>query len=261
TVRSQQTTEQNGSNPAMPTGVPGASSNVPPAAPSAPMTGASQPLQTAGGGAASGNNRREAVTNYEVDKTVRVTRNATGNVKRVNAAVVVNHRTTTDPKGKTTTVPLTAEELDKLTALVQESVGFSKERGDSVKVVNAPFKVEAIDKTETPWWKQPEVLDMLRAGGVPASLAFIALLVVFGLIRPAMRAVIAPPAPAPAPGTTLDAVVDDEQTLDQIGTPAFKSLEAPKNSERLEQARMMAKDNPAAVASIVRGWVNGEQPA
>ncbi len=32
------------------------------------------------------------VTNYEVDKTVRVTRNATGTVKRLNAAVVVNHR-------------------------------------------------------------------------------------------------------------------------------------------------------------------------
>ena len=188
---------------------------------------------------------------------MRVTRNATGNVKRVNAAVVVNHRTSTDPKGKTTTVPLSADEIEKLTALVQESVGFNKERGDSVKVVNAPFKVEAIDKNETPWWKQPEVRDMLRAAGVPAALAVIALLVVFGLVRPAMRSTLPPPA-LPAPGATLDALVDDDQALPGLPAPTLKALEAPKNSERLEQARAMAKENPAAVANIVRGWVSGE---
>ena len=61
------------------------------------------------------------MTNYEVDKTVRVTRNATGTVKRLNAAVVVNNRAVTDAKGKTTQVPLTTEEIDKLTALVREA--------------------------------------------------------------------------------------------------------------------------------------------
>ena len=30
---------------------------------------------------------------------------------------------------------------------------------------------------------------------------------------------------------------------------------------RLENARAMARSNPAAVAHIVRGWVNGEAPA
>ncbi len=255
-VRSQQTSEQTGANPALPTGVPGAASNTPAAAPAAPMTGASQPLVTAGTNGSTGNTRREAVTNYELDKTVRVTRNATGNIKRVNAAVVVNHRTTLDAKGKSTTTPLTAEEIEKLTALVQESVGFNKERGDSVRVVNAPFKVEVVDKNELPWWKQPEVLDMLRAAGVPLSLAFIALLVVFGLIRPAMRA--ANPPPAPAPGATLDAVVDDEQALPGLPAPDVKSLEAPRSTERLEQVRALAKENPAAVANIVRGWVSGE---
>ena len=63
------------------------------------------------------------MTNYEVDKTVRVTKSATGNVKRLNAAVVVNNRSVTDAKGKTTQVPLGADEIDKLTALVRESIG------------------------------------------------------------------------------------------------------------------------------------------
>ena len=38
--------------------------------------------------------------NHEVDKTVSVKRNASGIIKRLNAAVLVNHRSTTDPKAR-----------------------------------------------------------------------------------------------------------------------------------------------------------------
>jgi flagellar M-ring protein FliF len=258
-VRSMQNSEQTGSNGAGATGIPGASSNQPPVAATAPLTGASQPLQTAQAGqGGNSNSRKEAVTNYEVDKTVKVTRNATGTVKRLNAAVVVNHRTTTDAKGKTTTVPLTAEELEKLNVLVRESIGFKQDRGDSVKVINAPFKVEAIPKDDTPLWKQPQTVDLLRAAGVPAALTLVALVIVFVLIRPALKAALQPPpAPADERGKTLDAVVDDDEALPAGVTPLAR-IEGPKVSPHLDSARAFAKDNPAAVASIVRGWVNGE---
>jgi flagellar M-ring protein FliF len=252
-IRSQQTSETSGAGNGQPSGVPGAASNQPPVAATAPLTGASQPLQTAQGGAgAGGNSRREATTNYELDKTVRVTRNASGAVKRLNAAVVVNNRAVTDAKGKTTYVPLTTEELDKLTALVRESIGFKQDRGDSVKVINAPFKVDPVTKIDVPLWKQPEVLDMLRAAAVPLGLAFVALLVFLGLIRPAMKASVAKPQPAQA-GSNLQAVVDDPQDL-----PA---LPAPKSVEHLQGAKALARENPAAVAGIVRGWVSGEAAA
>jgi flagellar M-ring protein FliF len=252
-LRSQQTTESSGGSAATPSGVPGAASNQPPVPATAPLTGAAQPLQAAQGGGASSSSRRDAVTNYEVDKTVRVTRNATGTVKRLNAAVVVNNRSVTDAKGKTTQVPLSTDEMDKLTALVQESIGFNKERGDSVKVINAPFKIEPVAKVDTPWWKQPEVVDMLRAAAVPAGLALVALLVFFGAVRPALKAAFAPAA-APAPGSNLNAVVSDAELL-----PVPARLEAPKMSEQLIGARVLAKENPAAVASIVRGWVSGSE--
>lgn len=253
-IRSQQTSEQSGASGATPAGIPGAASNQPPVNATAPLTGASQPLQTAqsGGGNASG--RRDATTNYEVDKTVRVTRNASGNVRRLNAAVVVNNRSTTDAKGKTTQVPLTPEEVGKLTSLVQESIGFNKERGDSVKVINAPFRVDKIDSVDVPLWKQPETIDLLRSLGVPVGLVLVALLVFFGLVRPTLKATLAPPAlPAPALGGTLTEIVDDAQEL-----PA---LPAPKSAEHLASARALAKENPAAVAGIVRGWVNGDAVA
>jgi flagellar M-ring protein FliF len=254
-IRSQQTSENGGGAAAQPAGVPGAASNQPPVAATAPLAGASQPLQAAplsGAGGAGSGGRRDATTNYELDKTVRVTRNASGTVRRLNAAVVVNNRAVTDAKGKTTYTPLSGDEIEKLTALVRESIGFREDRGDSVKVINAPFKVEPVTKVEIPLWKQPEVIDMLRAAAVPAGLAFVALLAFLGLVRPALKAALPQPGrPAEGgAGANLQAVVDDPQEL-----PA---LPAPRSVEHLNNARALARENPAAVAGIVRGWVSGE---
>ena len=256
-IRSQQTTEQGGANGGvLASGVPGAASNQPPIAATAPLTGASQPLQGAPAGvAAGGGGRREAVTNYEVDKTVRVTKSATGNVKRLNAAVVVNNRSVTDAKGKTTQVPLGADEIEKISALVRESIGFNKDRGDSVKVINAPFRIEPSSSStatrETPFWKSPEVIDLIRAAALPVGLALVAVLVFFGLVRPAVKSTFsARPAQPGRPGSRIDAVVDDE--------PAYPpQLAAPSYLRQIEGAKALAKDNPAAVAGIVRGWVGG----
>ncbi len=258
-IRSQQVSEQNGTNPQQPSGVPGAASNQPPIAATAPLTGASQPLLAAQAGGGGASAKRDATTNYEVDKTVRVTRASTGNVRRLNAAVVVNDRPATDPKSKTKTVPLSNEEIEKLTALVREGIGFNAERGDSVKVVNAPFKVEQIKVVELPLWKQPEAIDLLRSLAVPVGLALLGLVLFFGMVRPALKlALAATPAVASRdataePGAKLAEVVDDPHDL-----PA---LPAPKSQAHLATARALAKENPAAVAGIVRGWVSGEAAA
>jgi len=260
TVRSQQTTEQNGSNTPGASGVPGAASNQPPVAAAAPLSAASGSAASAAA-TLGANSRRDAVTNFEVDKTVRVTRNATGSIKRLNAAVVVNNRSVTDPKGKTTQVPLAPEELDKLTALVQESIGFNKERGDSVKVVNAPFKVGSVpEEVSVPLWKQPEVIDMLRALAVPAGLSLVAMMIFFGMIRPALNAALAPP--VPEPGSNINASVGGDEQMPGLPPPsaAIRALEGPMSSGDLDAARNLAMQNPAAVAQIVRGWVSG-QPA
>ena len=242
-VRSQQTTEQSGGAGAVASGTPGAASNQPPLPGQAPANAASQPQ-------ASTNSRRESVTNYEVDKTVRVTRNGTGTVRRLNAAVVVNNKSITDAKGKTTVQPLTPEEIEKLTSLVRETIGFNQQRGDSVKVINAPFKVETIPTVEVPVWKQPELLDILRTAAVPLALTLIGLLVFFGMIRPAVRAALAPPEPGANLNVVEDDVVEPETEL--------KALPAPEVNLNLERARDLARENPAAVAGIVRNWVSGE---
>ncbi len=256
-VRSQQSTEQSGQGSATPSGVPGAASNQPPVPATAPVNGASQPLQAAQGGSTGGNSRREAVTNYEVDKTVRVTRNATGNIKRLNAAVVLNHRTTTDAKGKSNTQPISQEELDKLTALVRETIGMDDKRGDSIKLVSAPFQQVKEEVDDTPMWKRPETIDIVRTLAVPAALTLAAVIVVFGAIRPAIQAAKPPPSPEPTEAETaaLSAVVDDDEELPGLHGTTL-ALEGPGGDTRLERAIQLSKDNPQAVANVLRGWMN-----
>ena len=58
---------------------------------------------------------------------------------------------------------------------------------------------------------------------------------------------------------TLNAVVEDVPELPSVELPEL--IEAPQMAKKLENARQMAKDNPTAVANIVRDWVNGESAA
>ncbi|MDZ7857640.1 flagellar basal-body MS-ring/collar protein FliF [Sphaerotilus sp.] len=271
-VRSAQVSENGagGAGGLLASGVPGAATNQPQAAASAPINGAAQTLQTAQagqGGALGAGGRRDAVTNYEIDKTVRVVRAATGGVRRLTVAVVVNHRSTTDKKGQTQSQPLAPEEIDKLVALVQETVGFSKERGDSVKVINAPFRAPTQDKLEPlPLWKQPETLEMVRTLAVPLVLGLLGLALVFGVIRPVLRDIRVDKELETAKLTgQLNTVVDDVTDLPALsGGDALVALPAPvvelsESDKRLEAVRQMVRTNPASVARILRGWANGKE--
>ncbi|MBH9552748.1 flagellar basal-body MS-ring/collar protein FliF [Inhella gelatinilytica] len=264
TLRSHVVNESQNTNVQPPTGVPGASSNQPPVQATAPVTGASGPLQAAQqGGSGNTSSRRDETRNYEVDKTVKVTRLATGTVKRLTAAVVLNHRSKTDAKGKTTTEALPQAEMDRITALVREAVGFVEQRGDSLQVVSSPFVQPKVETVDTPLWQQPIVREAIGFGAVPAALVLVALIIVFGMVRPALRAAYPPPVevegPTAKPGATLSEVVGEQAVL-PAPVEAMPRLETPLDQTKLQRARAMAKDNPLAVANIVRAWINGEEP-
>ncbi len=261
-VRSAQTLEATGTATPQPTGVPGAATNQAPTPAAAPATAASAaPLQTAQAGTSNPGARREVRTNYEIDKTVETKRVATGEIRRVNVAVLVNHRTTLDPKtGKPNSVALPAEEMEKLTALVQEAVGFKKERGASVRVVNIPFRAEPKAEPEAlPVYKQPWLIDLVKVAGLPAALTLVALMLLFGVVRPALRP-DPPPPPPPQPENTLNAVVDDTEALPGPDEADLLALENNQKVEaQLTDARELAKQNPVAVANILRAWMSGEE--
>ena len=311
-IRSQQLVESsNGGGASGPSGIPGATSNQPPGSASAPVNGPPQALAAGAagpvGGAVGGGSKRESIINYEVDKMVRVVRGSTGMVKRISAAVVVNHQTTTDEKGKTLTTPLNPEQIEKMTALVRETIGFSKERGDSVNLMNAPFATEKLVVTELPLWRQPELQDMARSLAWPLGTLLLAVLLLLGVVRPVLKAMAAGGTAAARRGGQLDALESEElsrsalltaphasgtgraalglsggsdggasgdgqqtggqaaltsnssDTVGHAGNTAVAALSAAQR--RIEEARQLTRDNPVAVANIVKTWMGSEAPA
>ncbi|OPF62704.1 flagellar basal-body MS-ring/collar protein FliF [Hydrogenophaga sp. H7] len=258
-VRSQQIVEDGTPAQAQPAGVPGATTNQPPATGTAPINGAAAPLGVASNADKAGTQRRESVINYEIDKTVRTVREASGTVKRLTAAVVVNHRSVTDKTGKLITTAIPPEQLEQMAALVRETIGFKQERGDSVNVVNAVFNVpQPVEDVAVAWWKQPENMELARSLAWPVGALGVALLILMGMVRPGMKMMRAPAAPriedkAKAKAPQLDAVLDE--------TPERPGLPMPVENQRLVDAKRLALENPMAVANIVKSWVNGEAPA
>jgi flagellar M-ring protein FliF len=266
-IRSQQVSESsNGAAAGPPSGVPGATTNQAPGPSSAPINGPAQALTAAGGTAAagaSGPSKRESIINYEVDKTVRVVRGSTGIVKRISAAVVVNNQSITDSKGKTTTTPLSDLQIEKMTALVRETIGFNKDRGDSVNLMNAPFVTEKVVLTDVPFWKQSEFQDLVRSFAWPVGTLLFGALVLLGVIRPALKVLAQPHAKVSLATHQLDAIESEEPERPLLSAPSRGALPVgPTSGElALDDARKLTRDNPAAVANIVKSWINGEAPA
>ncbi|WP_243021701.1 flagellar basal-body MS-ring/collar protein FliF [Simplicispira sedimenti] len=262
-IRSQQVleTKESASGSSTGVGVAGAVANQPPAPSAAPINGANPAPQAAGQqqGTDSGNSKRESTTNYEVDKTVRVTRGNNWAIKRVNAAVVINYQSVTDNKGKVENKPLSAEQLEQMTALVRETVGYNKDRGDSVNLMNAPFQPATVVADDTPLWKQPETVELARNLAWPLGMSLFAAMVLLGLVRPALKALGQPKA-IPMAGAQLDAVEADTPERPALPAPAKQDQQAVATPEqlRLEEARALARSNPVAVANIVKNWVNGD---
>ncbi|MFD0668503.1 flagellar basal-body MS-ring/collar protein FliF [Ramlibacter sp. MAHUQ-53] len=176
-------------------GVPGALSNT---APSNPGTStATQADPNKGQSESTGTTSSRSTRNYELDRTVRHVRNATGGVQRVSVAVVVNERPAPAPAPGASapaanapkSQPYSKEELDRMTELVRGVIGFDDKRGDLVSVVPARFEADEPVRA-TPWYLHPDVHLGFKSG----MIALVALAFLFVVVRPVIRAVFVKPA-------------------------------------------------------------------
>lgn len=251
-LRSENTTfQERRGDMAAAQGIPGALTNQPPAGGNAGVTtnpeDAVNPIDTS----------RNAVRNFEVDRTISRTRLASGEIRRLSVAVIVDDRQTVDAEGNVTTASRSQAELDQLSALVREAVGFDEARGDSIQVVNSSF--ESVDIGEPPaapkLWETPAFRDLLKQG----LGALLVLMLFFGLLRPMSRSLIqaaATPQLAYAGGEggasgRMLAVEDSGPgAVAALPEPARKPVE-----QRIDGARKLAADNPESVANVVKTWV------
>lgn len=266
TVRSAQVNESTNGN-ADPAGVPGALSNQPPADSTAPLNAPADAATTGNGkNTATGSQQKNSTTNYEVDKTVSYMQQPKGGIKRLHVAVVVNHLPVVDAKGKTTFRPLTSAEKQQVNDLAMQAMGFNKERGDSISVVNSAFAGEPTEVLPSvPLWQNPAVIEYGKD-----ALRFIAGVVVLmmlykKILKPMTTKLITPAEPKQLPATTAGANTEGgangengEDALVTLSQPG--QLGAPSEYEQsLTAVKQIAKDNPRMVANVVSNWTSGEK--
>ena len=252
-MRSQQSTESsNGSGGAAAAGIPGAQANTPTnAAAPAGANGGATGLNNAGGNSSV---KKDNTINYELDRTVETRRLPVGTIKRLSAAIVVNNRKAVEVKpadgkaanGKAVAAaksePLPKAEIDQITALAREAIGFDEKRGDTINLVNANFtQPEIVAAVDVPMWKDPENIGTAKEVGKNLAFALFAAYLLFGLLRPAMKKLTQQ---SPQPPATASLTSSVETTTQVLAYP-----------EHLQRARQLARDDPKAVAGLVRNWV------
>jgi len=258
-LRSEQTSEDISRDSAGASGIPGALSNQPPAA--ATLQDPNAPVGGAGAAGVSGNTSKHSVRNYELDKTISHTRLATGKIHRLSIAVVLDNKQELDGNDELVSKPWSADELDRFTNLIKESVGFDGQRGDTVNVINVSFipPAEPEPVPELSLMEQPWIWDVAKQAAGALGL----LIVVFGVLKPVMRSLAekgeqvgqqqAALAAAAAAGGGVGGVGQDQLSLSG-GTP---QLAAPQGGyeQNLETAKSVVNDDPKRVAQVVKNWV------
>jgi flagellar M-ring protein FliF len=248
-VRSEQTSEDRRGGAGAAGGVPGALSNQP--------QGRAPNAQAAGEGGQNGSTQN--TRNYEIDRTVAYTRQPAGRLKRVSVAVLMDNVQVTGKDGKVTETPLTPDQINRITTLVKDAVGFDAARGDSVNVINSPWRgdprIAAGELESLPIWERPWARDAAKM-----LIGLIVLLtLVLVVLRPLARQIAgtlggrelltpdvsALPVALMAPG---------EGGLPVLAGAAGRGARS-AYEDQIAQARALVSEDPARVAQVVKKWV------
>ncbi|MEK1908309.1 MAG: flagellar basal-body MS-ring/collar protein FliF [Pseudomonas sp.] len=291
-LRSEQSVNEQRSSSLPPQGVPGALSNQPPGAASAPQqaapaapapagpVAAGQPLLDSNGqqimDPATGqpmlapypaDKREQSTRNFELDRSISHTKQQQGRLKRLSVAVVLDDQMKIDAQtGETSHTPWSADDLARFTRLVQDAVGFDASRGDSVSVINAPFTASVSDFVDVPWYQSE--LFLMAMGGLkqllPALMIFI---LVWFVLRPVMKN-IANPA-RHGEGGDGDVELGDmgglegELASDRVSLGGPQSILLPSPSEgydaQLNAIKSLVAEDPGRVAQVVKDWINADE--
>jgi flagellar M-ring protein FliF len=278
-LRSEQTQEDQNSSSAI-QGVPGALTNQPPPAGVAPEIAVGQDAQASANSPSSIS--KSATRNFELDKTITHTRLATGILRRLSVAVVVDDKKVQLGDGSFSSQTYAQEDINQIRALVMQAVGFDSSRGDQVTVTNISFRVpdELEALPDVPLWEQGWFLDVAKQ----VAAVLVVLFLVFGVLRPMMRGLVARDEEVKA---LLDAHAEADATggtvrFDKNGKPMavpvenggdgedgeiglsagvedLLLLEAPQSYEkRLEYVQKLIDEDSKLVSEILKGWLKSD---
>ena len=243
-------------------GIPGALANQPPGAATVPEQATAAPGEDGAPAAPPVNVRSESTRNYELDRTVSYTRQELGAVKRVTVALAVDDMKVVDPEtGEVSYQPWPEAELQRLSMLVRDAVGYSASRGDSVTVMNTAFAPEEAVEFEAPgFWEQPWFWDLMKQ--VLAGLVI--LILVLGLLRPTLKTLSGGGRRERGEGGEEGeygglADIEGGQALrDAMSSQDDLLLPGATDSydRQLNALKGLIAEDPARVAQVMRQWVN-----
>jgi flagellar M-ring protein FliF len=262
-LRSEQSMDERRASADVTAGIPGALSNQPPLPAQVPETLAQ--ANTNGVADVAGdtsNTRTQATRNYEIDRTISYTTSDPVSVRRLSVAVVVD-----EPAGEGA-VPWTADDIERITALVRDSIGYNADRGDSVTVINKQFaQPETFVVDEAPLWQQAWFASALRQG---AGAVFV-LILVFGVLLPVLRRLSAVGsdgralvAAGGAGGASFGDLKSDAGRLRDDSVTLTGSdemlLSGPSDSyeRQLGAIKGLVAQDPARVAQVVKNWISND---
>jgi flagellar M-ring protein FliF len=224
-----------------------------------PGAGSNQPAQTAqqqnnGTAPSPTNSQKENTINYEVDKTVRYVQQPMGNIKRLTVAVLVNNKTETGEDGKPVSKPLSDTEKEQITGLIREAMGFNKDRGDSLNVVNTAFTIPPKEQIpEIALWKQLATLENGKTAGQYLLAGLVILFLYLNILRPLLRRVTPLPQTTPHIPSSPPEIVQEPQVTESIDEPQHQINQ---QQNELETVKHMAAADPRMVANVIKNWIN-----
>ncbi len=269
-LRSEQSLEENRASAGGAGGVPGALANQPPGAGAVPEVGAPGLAQAGGIGGGQGASRSQTTRNFELDRTISYTRHQQGRVQRLTVAVAVDDLMSIDANGEVSRAPWTDEDLQRLTVLVRDAVGYSAARGDSVNVVNAAFAspepIEALP--EMAIWEQGWFWDVMKSVGAVLFL----LILVFGVLRPILKSLSTAPVIEVSGAGSLDELdgipESDTSSSNDSGNKGAGAAMSDENmlpgpnesyERQLAAVRSLVAEDPGRVAQVVKRWVASDE--
>ena len=213
-------------------GVPGSLSNTPPNPPQNPASSDTAVADPNKGMSEKGVQVvARSTKNYELDRAVRHTKSAMGNVQKLGVGVLINERPIpagtkvekpADGSAAPTTIPYTQEELDRLNQLVRGAVGFNDKRGDVVTVVATRFE-PPVDPDAVPWYKDESLASLANSGVV--ALLFITFLLF--VVRPMIKKLNKPEIdPASLAAAALAAASAEAASAEKMRTERIAAAEA-----------------------------------
>ncbi|MFM8623976.1 MAG: flagellar M-ring protein FliF C-terminal domain-containing protein, partial [Betaproteobacteria bacterium] len=261
-------------------GVPGALSNTPPPPPTASTN--TSAATTPGGTDRNVSSQRQT-RNYELDRSVRHVRSATGTVERLSVAVVINERAPiVGPKNEKGEAPepqpnpYKPEELERMQNLVRSVVGYNEQRGDVVTVVAAKFEPELTPDLSVAWYRDEGIMSNLKSGLL--AVAFLAFLLL--IVRPAVMhaingdkeaqeaAALALAKPLPDGELTPDEInaiqLGEGETLEQLkaklkpkkSTISMEMLDTANSyDDKVALVRMIVAEDSSRVASVLKKMI------